>query len=100
MLAPFAGCHGSSTDSRVSSYPPEIQRACVVMADRCSKCHSLDRINALQVERPRGWELLVRRMRLQPRSGISLADEETVIRCIVYRKFGFDPARGRKGGRS
>jgi hypothetical protein len=70
------------------------------MADRCSRCHSPDRVDVVQVAEPRGWELLVRRMRLQPRSGISLADERTVVRCIVYRKFGFDPARGRKGGRS
>jgi len=94
------GCHGSSTESRVASDPPAIQRACAVMARRCSKCHSPDRVNVVQVGTPRGWELLVNRMRLQPSSGISLADQDTVVRCIVYRKFGFDTARGRKGGRS
>jgi hypothetical protein len=70
------------------------------MARRCSKCHSPDRVNTIQVAEPRGWELLVHRMRLQPSSGISPVDEESVVRCIVYRKFGFDNARGRKGGRS
>lgn len=99
-LMPIAGCHGSSAESGVSSYPPAIQRACAVMAERCSKCHSPDRVNVVQAAEPRGWELLVRRMRLMPGSGISLVDEDTVVRCIVYRKLGFDPARGRKGERS
>ncbi|HTE50151.1 MAG TPA: hypothetical protein VK698_04710 [Kofleriaceae bacterium] len=70
------------------------------MARRCSKCHSLDRIDVVQLAEPRGWELLVHRMRLQPRSGISLTDQDTVVRCIVYRKFGLDTARGRKGAGS
>ena len=99
-LAAVVGCHGSPFESRSKSYPPAIQRACAVMTQRCSKCHSPDRINAVKVAQPLGWELLVNRMRLQPSSGISPADQDTIVRCIVYRKFGFDNARGRKGGRS
>lgn len=98
LLAAVVGCHGSSFESRASSYPPAIRRACAVMTRRCSKCHSPDRINAVQVVHPIGWELIVNRMRLQPNSGISPADQEIIIRCIVYRKFGFDNARGRNGG--
>lgn len=70
------------------------------MVERCSKCHPPDRVDVVQVAEPRGWGLIVRRMRLLPGSGISVADEDTVVRCIVYRKFGFDPSRGPKGGRS
>jgi hypothetical protein len=99
-LSALVACHGSSFESRTSSDPPAIRRACAVMARRCSKCHSPDRVDSVRVAQPVGWELLVNRMRLQPSSGISLADQDTIIRCIVYRKFGFDNARGRKGGRS
>jgi hypothetical protein len=100
VLAAAVGCHRSSFERRVASYPPVIQRACAVMIQRCSKCHSPDRINTVQVAQPVGWERLVNRMRVQPSSGISPADEYPIIRCIVYGKFGFDNAGGRKGGRS
>jgi hypothetical protein len=70
------------------------------MAQRCSRCHSLDRVAAMQVPRPRGWELLVNRMRLQPSSGISRADKDVIVRCIVYRKFRFDITRHPSGGPS
>lgn len=100
VIGAVVGCHGSSFEARVRSYPPEIRRACAVMTTRCSKCHSPDRINAVKVAQPVGWERLVNRMRVQPSSGISPADQDPIVRCIVYSKFGFDNARGRKGGRS
>jgi hypothetical protein len=99
-LAAAVGCHRSSFESRASSYPPAIQRACAVMTNRCSKCHSPDRIHAVRVAQPLGWELIVNRMRVQPNSGISPAEQDIIVRCIVYRKFGFDNARGWKRGRS
>jgi hypothetical protein len=68
------------------------------MARRCSRCHSLDRVAAMHIPQQRGWELLVNRMRLQPSSGISLADKDVIVRCIVYRKLGFDITSKRKGG--
>ena len=91
-------CHSPRWETQVQGHPPEIQRACAVMARRCTRCHSLDRVAAMQIPQPRGWELLVNRMRLQPSSGISLADQEVIVRCIVYRKLGIDTSSERKGG--
>lgn len=51
----------------------------------------------MHIPHARGWELLVNRMRLQPSSGISLADQDVIVRCIVFRKLGFDISK-RKGG--
>lgn len=96
-LSVGVACRSPRWETQVQGHPPEIQRACAVMSRRCTRCHSLDRVAAMHIPQARGWELLVNRMRLQPSSGISLADQDVIVRCIVFRKLGFD-IRKRKGG--
>jgi hypothetical protein len=89
MIALAAACSGSSS-SRVlllqpAGAPPQIQRACALAEVRCSSCHTLERItNAVHRTVPE-WQWQVRRMRLMPASGISQADADEIVTCLIWR---------------
>jgi hypothetical protein len=71
-----------------ASAPPDIPAACEITARRCSRCHPLDRLVQARVTSPGHWRTYVRRMRLTPGSGISLAEQDVITRCLVFRSFG------------
>ena len=93
ILALAAACSGSSSPRvlllQPAGAPPEIREACALAEIRCSSCHTLERItNAVHRTAPE-WAWQVRRMRLMPASGISPADADTIVKCLVWR----DPDR-------
>ncbi|HMG20024.1 MAG TPA: hypothetical protein VK607_01860 [Kofleriaceae bacterium] len=64
--------------------PPEIQDACNRAELRCSGCHPLDRVVNYQHRGQASWEQQVRRMRLKPASGITVAEADLIVKCLVY----------------
>lgn len=74
---------------RVQGYDPaelpvEVRADYQVFAQRCSKCHSLARPLNARIDDDSYWELYVRRMRLQPSSGISVADTVPILRFLHF----------------
>lgn len=65
--------------------PPEIQQACGLAEIRCSSCHTLERITNAVHRTAAEWTWQVRRMRLMPASGISQADADVIVQCLIWR---------------
>ena len=83
----------SSSPAVAAGAPPDIRAACALASGRCSQCHSLDPIIALQPGSPDGWRRTVRRMRHMPGSAIADDEEDPIVNCLVYRSFGLAAAR-------
>ncbi|MCE9580160.1 MAG: hypothetical protein K8W52_43995 [Deltaproteobacteria bacterium] len=60
---------------------------------KCTRCHTLDRIQVAQISQPRQWATTIDQMRRMPASGISAADGRTIARCLVFRGFGLPGLR-------
>lgn len=75
--------HGSD-EVDVGKVPPELRGDYAVFAQRCSKCHSLARPLTSGIDDDEYWKRYVERMRRQPGSGISPADEEPILRFLHY----------------
>lgn len=67
---------------------PALRDACAVTATKCTTCHTLERVVVLRVASPRDWRPVVERMRLMRSSGISVADADVILHCLVVRSFG------------
>ncbi len=65
--------------------PAGIQKACQLAEVRCSSCHTLERITNAAHRNEVEWRRQVEKMRLIPASGISIADAEVIVTCLVYR---------------
>jgi hypothetical protein len=64
--------------------PPDIRDACTRADLRCSTCHPLDRVVDYQHRGRSSWEQAVKRMRLKPESGITVAEADLIVDCLVY----------------
>ena len=76
---------GARVDFPYHTYPAEVRASCEIVVQRCSKCHTLDRVLIARVESREHWSLYVNRMRLMPGSGISSADADAAVNCLAYR---------------
>jgi hypothetical protein len=85
-------CGGSGTTSPLlrdrPNAGPDIQAGCELVMQRCTRCHTIERILVAHVSTPAHWARYVTRMRLMPASGIDTADVEPILRCLVYHSFG------------
>jgi hypothetical protein len=76
-------------DVRLSTADARTMRAsCALAENRCSRCHTLDRIVLHEAASPRHWQEQVARMRRIAGSTISRHDGDSIVRCLVYRSFG------------
>jgi hypothetical protein len=62
-----------------SKMPASVRADYEVFARRCSKCHSLARPLGANITDDDQWVLYVNRMRRQPASGISAADQAHIL---------------------
>src|SRR5262245_16819181 len=83
LLAACGPTHNSE-ELDVRSLPPELRGDYAVFAQKCSKCHSLSRPLASGIDDDEYWRRYVERMRRQPASGISPADEPPILRFLHY----------------
>ncbi len=93
LAALLAGCGGGERipldrEQDRGHITPQIRSACQLAEERCSHCHSLDRVMALRVSRPHEWTHYVERMRRMPSSGIARTESPVIVRCLVYWSFG------------
>jgi len=86
LLLVSAGCSSASrTEGLDSSKLPEnVQGDYSIFARRCSKCHSISRPLTAGITDDEQWVNYVNRMRRQPGSGISLDDQEHILRFLRY----------------
>jgi hypothetical protein len=85
VFAPvLAGCPPRGEGIDPSSVPPNLRADYELFAQRCSKCHSLARPLDSGITEDDYWRDYVTRMRRQPGSGISPADEEPILRFLFY----------------
>lgn len=85
FLLLLAGCplqHSDEVD--VSKLPPDLRDDYALFAQRCSKCHPLARPLTSGIDDDDYWKAYVERMRRQPGSGISPADEPAILRFLHY----------------
>ena len=73
-----------SDEVDIAMVPENLRADYAVFADRCSKCHSLARPLGSGIDDDEYWHRYVERMRAQPSSGISLEDEEPILRFLHY----------------
>jgi len=94
VVAAFTGAcsggapRGNPLISGFDNMPEDVREACDLARVRCTRCHTIERPLRARVKDPSHWQRYVRRMRLQPDSGISARDEPTLVRCLVFRSFG------------
>ena len=83
----LAACASSNTRSEglePATLPAELRADYAVFAQRCSKCHSLDRPLTSGISDENYWLLYVSRMRRQPGSGITQEDAAPILRFLHY----------------
>jgi hypothetical protein len=88
VLAAYAACGNSPPRVLLLqpvAAPPNIQQACTLAEVRCSSCHTLERITNQTHRSAPEWTRQVEKMRLMPASGISVADANVIVGCLVYR---------------
>lgn len=68
--------------------PVDVRLGCALAETRCTRCHTIERVLAAQVDSPMHWQAYVHRMRLQPQSGILPDEERPILGCLVFRSFG------------
>ncbi len=68
-----------SESAYAAKVPPELRESFDLFAHRCSKCHGLGRALESGISDDDQWVNYVRRMRLQPTSGISEVDEAGIL---------------------
>ena len=74
--------------------PSDVVAGCEIANHRCSHCHTTERVKLAHVSNAVQWQWYVARMRLMPRSGISVTDQHAIVRCLVARSFGVDALEG------
>lgn len=86
LVAACSDVHATRRGDRVdvSSYPPDIQAAYKVFAERCSRCHTLARPLNAHISDPQHWIRYVTRMRRQPGSGINADNADIILRFLLY----------------
>lgn len=65
---------------------PESGNACAVTEQKCTRCHTLGRVLAVDANSREQWEPIVLRMRRMASSGISSQDAEVVLSCLTSRR--------------
>lgn len=88
MAALIACAAGRSEGLDATTLPPDIRPDYELFAVRCSKCHSLARPLESGIKNDVFWKEYVERMRRQPGSGISPADEVRILHFLHYYSLG------------
>jgi len=83
-FALVAACGSRSEGLDASRLPDHVRGDYQVFARKCSKCHSLARPLQSGIKDDEQWVLYVNRMRRQQGSGISLQDQEVILRFLRY----------------
>jgi hypothetical protein len=83
-LATWASACTRTESLDPSKMPEGVRADYALFAQRCSKCHSLARPLSANISDDAQWVLYVNRMRRQPGSGISLEDQDVILRFLRW----------------
>jgi cytochrome c5 len=61
---------------------PELRAACELTERKCTRCHPIGKIFAIDVTSREEWEPIVDRMRRNSASTISMEDAQIVLTCL------------------
>lgn len=67
----------------VRDYPPQMQADYALFAERCTRCHGIDRPLNARVAAG-GWSGYVRRMARHPGAGLSEAEQRRIARFLEF----------------
>jgi hypothetical protein len=67
-----------------STMPENVRGDYQVFASKCSKCHTLARPLNANITDDEQWVMYVNRMRRQPASGISMEDQQRILKFLRY----------------
>jgi hypothetical protein len=84
VFASVLACGSTIERLDPTKLPEDLRDDYALFARRCSKCHSLARPLNAGITDDSQWVMYVNRMRRQPGSGISLADQERILRFLRY----------------
>lgn len=77
--------HSAGKDD-ASQYPPDVQKQYRVFAEKCSRCHDLERPYSARYTTEAQWRGLVARMARKPGAGISPKDQTEITQFLVYHQ--------------
>lgn len=99
FTASLAACPTSRTEGLDPSKVPENLRADYDrFAHKCSKCHGLSRPLQAGITDDAQWVMYVNRMRRQPGSGISMEDQEVILRFLKWHAADLRKKNAEKNG--
>ena len=91
LLLAVVGCgphDGNRPVALAAGAPTAMSEACALTGRRCSRCHTIERVERSQISEPARWRDYVHRMRLMPSSGIPPQEEFPIVQCLVFRTRG------------
>lgn len=90
LLAALASCGQSPPHSTLianaDQATPELRAACQLTEQKCTRCHPIGKIFAIDAEGRDEWEPIVDRMRRISASSITMEDAQVVLRCLEQRR--------------
>lgn len=90
LVAAIAGCGESPPRTALMLNPseasPELRAACQLTEQKCTRCHPIGKLFAIDVHTREEWEPIVDRMRRISASSITMDDAQVVLRCLEARK--------------
>ena len=89
LVLALAGCGDALPRQSLLANPTaassDLKADCAFTEQKCTRCHTIGRVIAWDAHTRSDWEPLVTRMRQMASSGITKADAEIVLRCLVER---------------
>jgi len=90
LLTALASCGQSPPHATLIANPdqatPELRAACQLTEQKCTRCHPIGKLFAIDVQGRDEWEPIVDRMRRISASSITMQDAEVVLRCLEQRQ--------------
>ena len=84
-LAPPTAEAKKKIEIDVAGWPDEIVALYPTLRERCTKCHTLGRVKAVNRDmEPGDWEALVRKMRRKENNNISDEDAEKILKFLNF----------------
>ncbi len=90
LLAALAACGESGPRTSLVANPneasDELRAACALTEQKCTRCHPIGKLFAIDVDTREEWEPIVDRMRRNSASSISIEDSQVILRCLEQRR--------------
>ena len=90
LFAALASCGESPPRVALIANPgdstPELRAACELTEQKCTRCHPIGKIFAIDADTREEWEPIVDRMRRNSASTITIDDAQVILRCLEQRR--------------